>query len=523
MKPSVRIAFVAAEALPFAKVGGLGDVAGALPQALAARGHTLQLILPMHQVVRAGRHGFQADYEGRIPFQPAGAPARYRAWTLRAAPGLEVVSIDIPRYFDRPGVYTDPDSGEAFPDDGERFLAFGLAALDWLSARAEPIDILHCNDFHSGTLPLLRDRHWGKSRALAGAATVFSIHNLAYQGLFPLPLLARAGLLPHEACVGSAWEFWGRLNCMKAGILGADLVATVSPRYAEEIATLPEYGHGLEGVLAARRDRLVGILNGIDVAAWSPAADPWLAQTYTEATVTAGKAANKAALQEELGLTRRPELPLMGIVSRLVHQKGFDLFGPIAEALMAMPLQLAVLGSGSPEIEAIFAVMATTYPDKIKVVLRFDEALAHRIEAGADFLLMPSRYEPCGLNQLYSMRYGTPPIVRETGGLADTVSDLGSDPAGGRGFVFKEPEPEQLLAAMEGALALHGRTSALLAVRRRIMALDFSWERSAGDYLLLYAAALAARRGEAEEVASLLARIRSSQARDSSSGPSLAS
>ncbi len=337
-----------------------------------------------------------------------------------------------------------------------------------------------------------------------------------------MPLLARAGLSPHEAGYGSAWEFWGQLNCMKAGILGADLVATVSPRYAEEIASLPEYGHGLEGVLALRRDRLVGILNGIDTAAWSPAGDPWLAQTYSEATVTAGKAANKAALQAEFGLPQRPERPLLGIVSRLVHQKGFDLFGPIAEALMALPLQLAVLGSGSPEIEAIFTAMAVDYPDKVKVVLRFDEALAHRIEAGADFFLMPSRYEPCGLNQLYSMRYGTLPIVRETGGLADTVSDLASDPEGGRGFVFEEPEAEQLLAAIEAALALHDRPQALLAVRQRIMALDFSWERSAGDYLLLYAAALAARRGQDTEVARLLARIRSSQARDSSSGPALA-
>jgi starch synthase len=518
---SLHIAFIAAEALPYAKAGGLGDVAGALPRALAGRGHRVQLILPMHRVVRTGGHPFVAEQERRIPFQPAGAAGRYRAWTLPAADGLRVVAIEIARYFDRPGIYTDPATGKGFPDDGERFLAFGLAALDWLVAQGERIDVLHCNDYHCGVLPLLRDRHWGQQGALVGAATVFSIHNLAYQGLFPLPLLARAGLTPAEVGPGSPWEYWGQLNCMKAGILGADLVATVSPRYAQEIAAGPEFGHGLEGVLADRLDRLVGILNGIDPEAWSPAQDAWLPQIYTAETVTAGKAANKAALQAEAGLALRPELPLLGIVSRLVHQKGFDLFGAIGDALMALPLQLLVLGSGTPEIEAIFAALASRYPDKVRLVLAFDEALAHRIEAGADFFLMPSRYEPCGLNQLYSLRYGTLPIVRETGGLADTVSDLDRDPAGGRGFVFEEATPAALLAAIRRALRLYEQPAALLAVRRRIMGLDFSWERSAGDYLLLYAAARAAGRGEDGEVARLLARIRRSQARDSGSASAL--
>jgi starch synthase len=521
--PALRIAFIAAEALPFAKAGGLGDVAGALPRALAARGQRVQLLLPMHRVVREGRHAFVAGDEAAIPFQPAEAPRRYRNWLLRAAAGLEVIGIEIPRYFDRPGIYTDPGTGLGYPDDGERFLAFGLAALDCLAARGEAIDILHCNDYHSGALPLLRDRHWAGSAALGRAATVFSIHNLAYQGLFPLPLLARAGLGPHEVGPGSPWEFWGQLNCMKAGIMGADLVSTVSPRYAREIAAGPEFGHGLEGVLADRQDRLVGILNGIDPEAWSPASDAALARTYTEATVSAGKAANKAALQAELGLAPLPERPLFGIVSRLVQQKGFDLFGELGDALMRLPLQLLVLGNGEPGIESIFEAMARDYPDRVKLVLRFDEALAHRIEAGADFFLMPSRYEPCGLNQLYSMRYGTLPVVRETGGLADTVSDLDADPRAGRGFVFAPATPAALLDAIRRALRLYARPDALLAVRRRLMGLDFSWERSAGDYLLLYAAARAARAGDDREVGRLLASIRASQALDSGSATVLGS
>lgn len=519
MEAPLRIAFLAAEALPYAKAGGLGDVAGALPRALAARGQDLRLILPMHRTVLAAAPEPQPAGEGRIPFQPSGAPAAYRAWQIERAPGLRVVAIDIPSYFAREGIYTDPRSGEGYPDDGARFLAFTLAALDWLAGQGETVDLLHANDFHTGLAPLLCRRHWGKSAALGAAASVFSIHNLAYQGLFPLPLLARAGLAPHEAASGSPWEFWGRLNCLKAGILGADLAATVSPRYAKEIASGPEYGHGLEGVLAGRQPAVVGILNGIDSEAWSPECDPHLRQPYGPATLTAGKAANKAALQAELGLDPRPELALVGIVSRLVEQKGFDLIAPIAEALLALPLQFAVLGTGSPEIEAVFADIAERYPGRLRLVLRFDEGLAHRIEAGADFFLMPSRYEPCGLNQLYSLRYGSLPVVRETGGLADTVIDLDAAPGQGRGFVFREASPAALLNAVTRACALFAQPALLEDARRRIMALDFSWERSAGDYLLLYAAARAQRRGAVQEVDALLAAIQRSQARDSQPGP----
>lgn len=515
MEPPLRIVFLAAEALPYAKAGGLGDVAGALPRALAARGQDLRLILPMHRAVRAAAARPTPAGEGRIPFQPAGAQRAYKAWLIDRAPGLRVIGIDIPAYFERPGIYTDPLTGEGYPDDGERFLAFTLAALDWLHAQGEPVDLLHCNDFHTGLAPLLCRRHWGKSPTLGAAASVFSIHNLAYQGLFPLPLLARAGLAPHEAASGSPWEFWGRLNCLKAGILGADLAATVSPRYAREIASGPEYGHGLEGVLAGRRPPVVGILNGIDVAIWSPESDPHLSQPYGPGNLAAGKAANKAALQAELGLEPRAESALVGIVSRLVEQKGFDLVAPIADALLALPLQFAILGTGSPAIEAVFEDMAKRYPGRLGLVLRYDEGLAHRIEAAADFFLMPSRYEPCGLNQLYSLRYGTLPVVRETGGLADTVIDLDADPRHGRGFVFGEAEPEALLDAVTRATALFAQPAALDRARRRIMALDFSWERSAGDYLLLYAAARAQRQGAAAEVAEQLAAIERSQARDS--------
>lgn len=521
MAAPLRIAFLAAEALPYAKAGGLGDVAGALPRALAARGQELRLLLPMHRAVRAAAPATTPAGEGRIPFQPAGAPAGYRAWEIESGPGLRVIAIDIPAYFAREGIYTDPSSGEGYPDDGERFLAFTLAALDWLAGQGERVDLVHANDFHTGLAPLLCRRHWGlgKSAALGAAASVFSIHNLAYQGLFPLPLLARAGLAPHEAASGSPFEFWGRLNCLKAGILGADLAATVSPRYAREIASGPEYGHGLEGVLAGRKPAVVGILNGIDSEAWSPGSDPHLQQPYGPATLATGKAANKAALQAELGLDARPDVALVGIVSRLVEQKGFDLIAPIADALLALPLQFAVLGTGSPEIEAVFAAIAKRYPGRLRLVLRFDEGLAHRIEAGADFFLMPSRYEPCGLNQLYSLRYGTLPVVRETGGLADTVIDLDAEPEQGRGFVFRETSAAALLDAVTRACAFFAQPARLQEVRRRIMALDFSWERSASDYLLLYAAARAQRRGAVEEVAALLASIQRSQARDSQPRP----
>jgi len=263
----------------------------------------------------------------------------------------------------------------------------------------------------------------------------------------------------------------------------------------------------------------VGILNGIDSEAWSPASDPHLRQPYGPTTLATGKAANKAALQAELGLEARPDVALVGIVSRLVEQKGFDLIAPIADALLALPLQFAVLGTGSPEIEALFAAIAKRYPGRLRLVLRFDEGLAHRIEAGADFFLMPSRYEPCGLNQLYSLRYGTLPVVRETGGLADTVVDLDAEPEQGRGFVFREASPAALLDAVTRACAFFAQPTRFQDARQRIMALDFSWEQSASDYLLLYAAARAQRRGAVEEVAALLASIQRSQARDSQPRP----
>ena len=507
----LHIAFLAAEALPYAKAGGLGDVAGALPRAIAQAGHRVTLLLPLHGVVDREAHGLSPAGEGSLPFPDASTPLRYRRWEHAPAPGLRAILIDIPRYFQRDALYVDRATGEGYADDGERFLAFTLAALDSLAEGPVPVDVIHCNDFHTGLAPALLERNWRDDPLLGRAATLFSIHNLAYQGVFPLPLLARAGISPAEARYGSPYEFWGKLNCMKAGIVAADLVATVSPRYAEEIAGSAEFGHGLEGVLADRLDTLVGVLNGIDTDEWSPATDPELAETYTAATVEAGKAANRRALREEAGL---PDLdvPVLGVVSRLVRQKGFDLLVPLLDHLLALPLQLVVLGSGEPAIEAAFNDAARYCPDKLRVWVKYDNRLAHRIEAGADLFLMPSRYEPCGLNQLYSLRYGTPPIVRATGGLADTVRDVTEAPEDGTGFVFGEARPEALFDAIRRALALHGDPVARLALRRRIMGLDFSWSRSAADYLRLYRAAILRRAGDRRGAAALLAAIRASQA-----------
>lgn len=504
MARPLNIAFLAAEALPFVKAGGLGDVAGALPVELARRGHQVDLILPCYPAVVANGYAGTPVLDGRVPFHGPGEAADFTLRALPMAEGLQALFIDAPAYFDREGLYTDPVTGEAYTDDGERFLFFALAALESLADRQPALDLLHCNDYHCGMIPLLLERNYRHRPGLARCASVFSIHNLAYQGIFDQSLLEKAGVHASEAGVGTPFEYWGRLNFMKAGICGAELISTVSPSYARAITRDPEQGHGLEGLLASRESALIGILNGIDTEAWNPAADPLIECPFDAEDPDTGKEVNKIALLAEAGLDYDRARPLFGIVSRLVSQKGFDLFEAIMPSLMELSLQLVVLGSGEKLIESLFRDFAQRYPDRLALFLRFDNRLAHRIEAGADFFLMPSRYEPCGLNQLYSLRYGTLPIVHRTGGLADTVLDLKRYPETGNGFCFEIHSPEALGGAIHEALATYADRELMSELRRRVMALDFSWARAADGYERLYWAAIAKRLGAPEEAAALL-------------------
>ncbi|WIM04544.1 MAG: glycogen synthase GlgA [Candidatus Nitricoxidivorans perseverans] len=472
----MRTLFVASEIAPWIKTGGLGDVAAALPPALAAQGVDVRVLVPRYPALReafpeaaeVARIGVSGELGGDFP-----GCALFEAI---APSGLIFWLLDHPPWFDRAGnPYLGPEGGD-WLDNHRRFGLLSRVAA-WLGSEANFLswrpDILHCSDWQTALAPAYLNLLPG-----GRAKSVMTIHNLAFQGLFDRIALKELGL-PESAWAPEGIEYYGLLSFLKAGLQFADRITTVSPTYAREICT-DEKGMGLGGLLRHRSDRLTGILNGIDTAVWDPACDPYLATPYDADRLDA-KAANKAALQVELGLERRDHLPLLAVVSRLTEQKGLDLLPEIAAALADLPVQLAVLGSGARRMEDTFRDMAEKRPGQFAVKIGFDEGLAHRIEAGADIFLMPSRFEPCGLNQMYSLRYGTPPVVRATGGLADTVID------GVNGFSFTEPTPEALIKTIRRAVAAWADKSCWRRMQEDGMSRDFGWTKPARQYADLYA------------------------------------
>ncbi len=475
----MKILFVASEAHPLIKTGGLGDVCGSLPAALKALGADVRLLLPGYH--DALKHAGPLKPVARIVPPLLAKPATLLEGTL---PGTRVKTwlIDFPSAYDRPGNPYLNAHGQPWHDNAARFALLARAATA-IARRAAGLawrpDVVHCHDWQTGLVPALLAQEPKRP------ATVFTIHNLAYQGLFPRETLTALGL------PGSFWsperlEFYGRLSFIKGGLVYADRLTTVSPTYAREILT-PEFGEGLDGLLRHRAHDLSGILNGIDDRAWNPARDTHLVAHYSARRFTA-KQRNKAALQQQFSLPVSA-VPLIGMVGRLVQQKGVDLVIEALPQLMELPLQLALLGSGEAGYEDALRRAAKKYPEKLAVTIGYDEPLAHRVEAGSDMFLMPSRFEPCGLNQLYSLRYGAVPIVRPVGGLADTVVDAMPETleaGNATGIVFDEATPAALLGALRRALALYAdprrwKRLALTGMRR-----DFSWRHSAGDYLELY-------------------------------------
>ncbi|HHH36746.1 MAG TPA: glycogen synthase GlgA [Gammaproteobacteria bacterium] len=475
-----NILFATSEAHPLIKTGGLADVSGSLPVALRAMRRDVRIVLPGYRsaLAQAGRleekarftvHGFDNTVtirEGRLP------GSRVVVWL-----------VDSPPHFDRPGGPYVDERGRDWPDNAQRFTVFARAVekialneagLDW-----QP-DVVHCNDWQTGLVPaLLAPRR-------PRPATVFTIHNLAYQGLFSWDEFQTLHL-PQTLWSMHAMEFYGRFSFIKGGIVFADMINTVSPRYAQEITT-PEFGCGLEDLLRSRADRLVGILNGADYSQWNPARDPYLKRTYNAYTVER-KADNKVDLQARFQLPLESATPLLGLIGRLVEQKGFDLLLAALPQLLQRKVQIVVLGSGDKSLEARLKQATRDHARQLAAYIGYDEPLAHQIEGGADMFLMPSRYEPCGLNQIYSLRYGTLPIVHRTGGLANTVVDANEKNIANRtatGIVFDEPTPEALLAAVDRALALYRQPRLWKKVIFNGMQQDFSWRRSARQYLSLY-------------------------------------
>jgi starch synthase len=477
---SVRVLFAASECAPFVKTGGLADVVGSLPPALRALGHDVRLLLPGYPAVLAGA-GATREVGTIGPF--AGLPgARLLAGTT--ASGVPLLAVVNEELYDRPGgPYQGPD-GRDFADNARRFgLLSHVAAA--LASPGSPLrwspQVVHAHDWQGGLAPAYLAL-WGGARA----ASVITIHNLAFQGVFDPAWLAPLGI-PASAFAIHGVEYHGRLSFLKAGLFYADAITTVSPTYAREIQG--PLGMGLEGLLAERAGHLAGILNGIDAEAWDPAADPHIAVRY-RATTLWRKAANKAALQQEFGLAVRDDVPLFAIVSRLTHQKGIDLVLAIADELAAIPAQLVVLGAGDHDIAHDVAALPGRYPGQFGARIGFDEGLAHRIEAGADAFLMPSRFEPCGMNQMYSQRYGTPPVVHATGGLADSVENCTPESlAAGTasGFAFASPTPDALWGAVARSVALWHRPRLWRKLQKIAMARDFSWAAAAAQYSRLYA------------------------------------
>lgn len=480
----MRVLLVSSEVYPLIKTGGLADVAGALPPALKALGGDVRVLLPAYPAALKAM-----EAAGPLTVTDIGDPLGYGPARLLGGilPGTDcpVWLLDHPGLYQRPGgPYTGPD-GRDHPDNHRRFallskvaalLARGETAVDWRA------DVVHCNDWQTGLVPAYL--RLAEQRGGAGPGSVFTIHNLHFGGIFDPALLGEVGL-PSPFYGINGVEFYGALSMLKAGLFYADRITTVSPTYAWEITT-PEGGRGFDGLLAGRAHagQLTGILNGVDYAQWNALTDPALAHPYDAATVEAGKAANKAALQAEVGLEARPGAMLLGLVSRFTDQKGVDLVLQAARHMVDSGAQLVILGSGDAGLEQALAALPHGFPGQVSVRIGYDEDLSHRIQAASDVFLVPSRFEPCGLTQMYALRYGALPLVRRTGGLADTVSEIGD--GRGTGFLFESPSPEGLLGAFYHALGVYRRPQDWAAARQRAMAQDFGWDRAARQYIDVY-------------------------------------
>jgi starch synthase len=474
----MKIAMLSSEIAPFAKTGGLADVLGTLSIALEKRGHEISLIMPAYRCVLNGP--FALDDTGMRLAIPLGASVEEASvFEARLGHNVSVYLVRADRYFDRDFLYGTHEGD--YPDNAERFAFFCRAALEIL--RRHPVEIVHCHDWETALGIVFLKTQSARYPEVASTKTVLTAHNLGFQGIFgesnwPLLSLDRSYFSPQYL------EFYGNINFLKGALVCADKITTVSPSYAREIMSA-EQGFGLQGILQQRATDVTGILNGVDYSEWSPAMDRFIATRYS-ANDLSGKRVCKDKLQGDLGLPVNSAVPVFGIISRLTSQKGFDLVQKIFDPLMDRPLQLVLLGSGEPWYENFFANAAARFPEKFAVRMGFDEALAHQIEAGADIFLMPSLYEPCGLNQMFSLKYGTIPIVRKVGGLKDTVIDYDAEGGVGTGFVFDTFEPQALWESIEKALRCFADKRAWTGLMYRAMRMDFSWDRSAQAYNNLY-------------------------------------
>ena len=481
----MHIAFAASECVPFSKTGGLADVVGALPRALAALGHQVSVYVPRYRQTKLDDP--QTVVRSiTVPFDD-----KYRfcsVVTAGSSAGVRFYFVDYPAYFDRDALYGTPVGD--YPDNAERFALFSRAVLEASKILGVP-HVFHCHDWQSALIPVLLRTVYAEDPAFREVATVFTIHNMGYQGLFPsetLPLLT----LPWELLAISKMEFFGQVNFLKGALVFSDFVTTVSKKYSQEIQTT-EYGFGLEGVLRQRAATVTGILNGVDYDEWSPQTDKFAVTKYSPQDLS-GKLRCKHDLLHAFGVTNTDSrVPVIGIVSRFAAQKGFDLIAQIMDRLAREEMVVVALGAGDKPYEEMFQQFSKQFPNKIAVKVAYDNSIAHKIEAGADMFLMPSRYEPCGLNQIYSLKYGTVPVVRATGGLDDTIEPWDARTGKGTGFKFSDYTGEALLATIKQALLAYQDPSSWQALMRNGMGRDFSWGASAREYGKIYERARQAR------------------------------
>ncbi len=493
----MKVLFVTPEVAPYSATGGLAQVTAALPKALQQKGVRVSVFSPFYRGV-SDRCGGLSQPLAPLKIRLGKRQLTARLLSTAGHDGVRQYFIDIPEYFDRPSLYG--ENGGGYEDNHLRYAAFSKAALSILQQYDLDFDILHCHDWQSGLVPMFRKTARGAAAQRSNLGVVYTIHNLAFQGIAEQDQAPAMGI-PQGQTGPKGLEFYGKLNLMKSGIIHSDLITTVSPRYAEEICT-EELGAGLDGVLTNRRDALSGILNGVDYSVWSPEADSFLEFQF-DADNQNGKRRCKASLQQEAGLPVRPRVPLIGVVSRLAEQKGIDLLIDGLRALAGeREFQAVILGTGSPELEEACRALAKELPDRVSVYIEYDETLAHHIFAGSDVFAMPSRFEPCGLSQLYAMRYGSIPVVRDTGGLHDTVQDFDPESGSGTGFVFSDPTVEGFSGALSRALEQFSHARSWRRVVATAMVQNFSWERAAEAYRDAYQSVLEMRSERQSKAAS---------------------
>lgn len=482
------VLFVSSEVEPFAKTGGLADVSGALPQVIKDLGHEVRVMLPKYASISERKfkiHDVLRLKEIEIPIGRRIERASIKSSILSNTKGkVQVYLLANDNLFGRDGLYTNPDTKKDYPDNDERFIFFARGVLETLKRLDWQPDIIHCNDWQSGLIPAYLKTLYKNDKFFEGTKTVFTVHNMAYQGSFPYSSFEKSGL-PKEVFNPEGVEFWGNFNFMKAGLVYANVITTVSEKYAEEVRTSDEYGCGMSGILQKRKNALYGIVNGIDYSVWNPEIDELTPFKYDPKNLD-GKYENKKVLLEKFNLEYNERIPVIGVISRLADQKGFDLIGQIIDEMMKLDIQFVLLGTGEKKYHELFESIHKKFPRKTGILLGFNNEVAHLIEAGSDMFLMPSRYEPCGLNQLYSLKYGTVPIVRATGGLEDTIEDF--DPATGKGtgFKFQKYISAELLKTIQRAVKGYEDKNLWKKLIKNGMAKDFSWEASAKKYINLY-------------------------------------